>query len=225
VIVRVAIEHIAVVVGRISHQFDIDAVLLKEVHRLQRFGLFEATIVRSCRVNISLFASTLLEASEDQDFTRGDLEGTHIELSLGELELEHLPAVLALAQPLNRRRWLQLARTLLGEPTDAVKGRPIVEEAQRGVELRLTQLRQALPHVLSYNVALAVLRCLVVIHFAASNENLREVRVDSQAESRARDPHAGSFFKLVVNELVSGFDWLGTVDISRATHDESASVG
>ena len=104
VVVRVAVEDVAIFVSRVSHQLDVHAVLLEEISRHESLGLFEASVVGCSRVKVGLFASALLEPSEDQDLRLRDLKGTHVELSLWQLELEQLPAVLALAQPLNARR-------------------------------------------------------------------------------------------------------------------------
>lgn len=92
---------------------------------------------------------------------------------------------------------------MLGQPTEAVERATIVEEAEGGVEFGLAQLGQSLPDVLGHDVALAVLRCLVLVDFTASDEDLREVRVYGEAEGGPGDPHLSLLFEFAIDDFMS----------------------
>ena len=87
-VVSVAIEHEFVVVDTVGHQLDVNAILLEEISCLKSLCLFEGTIIWASWVKIGILAGSLLEASKHEDLAASDLEGTHVEASLGELQLE-----------------------------------------------------------------------------------------------------------------------------------------
>ena len=183
VVVGVAVEDDPVVVRLIRHQLDVDSVLLEEISSFESACLAELSIVGPRSVEIGIFLGTLLEAAKDEDVSAGDLERAHIKLSLRKFQVEELPAVLTLREAFNAGAWLQLAVPLLSQATEAVKSAAIVEEAQGGVELRLTKLGESLPDILGYDVAFTVPCCLVLVDLATSDENLGEVGVDSEPEA------------------------------------------
>ena len=87
-VVSVTIEHELVVVDAVSHQLDVDTVLLEEINCLESLCFFEGTIIGASWVKIGILTGSLLEASKHKDLTASDLEGAHVEASLGELQLE-----------------------------------------------------------------------------------------------------------------------------------------
>jgi len=60
----------------------------------------------------------------------------------------------------------------LSETTETVQRGAIVEEAKSGVELWLSELRKSLPYILSYDVTLTMLRCLVFVDLTTGDEDL-----------------------------------------------------
>lgn len=95
VVVLVAVEDDPVVVALISHQLDVDTVLLKEIRSFKSSRIAELAIVGSGCVEVRLLLGALLEAAEDQNVRACDLERAHIELGFGKFKVEELPAVLA----------------------------------------------------------------------------------------------------------------------------------
>jgi len=84
----VTIENELVVTDTVSHQLDIDAILLEEISCLKSLCLFEGSIIGASWVKIGILAGSLLETSKHEDLAAGDLESAHVKASLGELQLE-----------------------------------------------------------------------------------------------------------------------------------------
>ena len=67
--------------------------------------------------------------------------------------------------------------------------------------------------------------CFLVVDAAASDEDLGEVGIDCHAKSCSRDPHAGKLVKLAIDNLMSVFKGLLTVDVFGPSNHEHPSVG
>ena len=87
-VVRVAIEDVLVVVRTVRHHLDEHAVLLEEVSCLQPTRFCKLAVIGTCRVKIGVGLCALLETSEDNDLTLGDLKGSHVKHGLGHAKFE-----------------------------------------------------------------------------------------------------------------------------------------
>ena len=71
---------------------------------------------------------------------------------------------------------------MLGESTEAIESASIVEEAETCIELRLSKLGQALPHILGNDVPLTVFGSLTIVDLTSCDEDLRKVGIDGETK-------------------------------------------
>jgi hypothetical protein len=199
-------EQVHVLVARedqlLVTQPQVGSVLSEEVTLCKVLAFLEFALLAGCCLIVQdPLHWALIEATEKHNLVLIDLESTKVEAGHGQLNIEQLPVVLALAEPLNPLGRHELVGGSLIEPTETVECASIVEEAQAHRELSLTQLRQSLPLVVGHNVALALLGGFVGISFASSDKDLREIWVNSTSESRTVDPHRRTLLELTVDDL------------------------